>query len=401
MNHITSEKRDCVWIVLSGIIGWIALSSSNRFPVLLLAVPILWTLTDRRFTAFSVWFAYKLTASRGLISGAAVFLSETHTPAQAALLWLLMSLGVSLPFFVFWSKKPRKKAILLVFAFLVAYVFPPVSLIGIVNPLVAIGCILPGWGWWGLLIGMAIFGICARWRKVAYALLGFVLLLPLFEFASLKPLPAPHDFLAVNTSFGRLGSGSFHFKGDYERAQMVFDHLRQLCIREAHQKYIVLPETIAGRLNETGLRLWQDKMRKLLREDQVVFYGAEIPTDNGAKYDNVVIACNLEGVKITRQRIPVPYSMYRGPFSNHGANLYFSDNGIYELSVEQTVIIIICYEAFLTRPYLDLFFGEPTLILCISNLWWCKDTSLPSIQKNFLHLWGRLWNVPIISVYNN
>jgi Apolipoprotein N-acyltransferase len=182
---------------------------------------------------------------------------------------------------------------------------------------------------------------------------------------------------------------------------MVFDHLRQLRIQEAPQKYIVLPETIAGRLNKSGLRLWQDEMRKLLRADQVVFFGAEIPSGNGAKYDNVIIMCDHEGVKSTRQRIPVPYSMYRGPFSNHGANLYFFDNGTHELPAGQTIVVIICYEAFLTWPYLDSFFGKPALIICASNLWWCKNTSLPSIQKNFLHLWGRLWNVPVISVYNS
>ena len=400
MNHITSAKRDCTWIVLSGAIGWVALSSAEHLPVLLLAIPILWTFANKRFSAFGVWFTYKLTVSRGMIPGAAVFLSETHTPAQAVMLWLLMSFGVSLPFLVLWSEKPRKKAVLFIVAFLVAYVLPPISLIGIVNPLIAIGCILPGWGWWGLLMGMAMFYISARWRKVAYALLGFALVMPLFEFTSLKPLPAPHDFLAVNTSFGKLGSGSFNFKDDYERARMVFDHLRQLRIHEAPQKYIVLPETIAGRLNETGLRLWQGEMQELLREDQVVFFGAEIPTDNGDKYDNTVVILENGAVDVVLQRIPVPYSMYRGPFSQDGANLYYFNSGMHELPDGRTFFVIVCYEAFLTHPYLDLFSEKPELIICTSNLWWCKNTPLPSTQKNFLQLWGMLWNVPVLSARN-
>jgi Apolipoprotein N-acyltransferase len=391
---------DCVWIIFSGAIGWFALSSSPRFPVLLLTVPILWALASTRFAAFGVWFAFKLTVSRGLIPGAAVFLPETHTPAQAVLLWLLMSLGVSLPFGIFWSEKPRKKAALLVAAFIVAYVLPPVSLIGIVNPLIAVGCILPGWGWRGLFVGIAIFCICASWRKAATAILAIVLVLPLFNLASLKPSPAPHDFLAVNTSFGRLGSGSFKFQDDYDRAKMVFDHLRQIRIHEAREKYIVLPETIAGRLNESGLRLWRDEMSKVLREDQIVFFGAEIPTDDSAKYDNAVVFWGNGKAGVIRQRIPVPYSMYRGPFSDNGASLHFFDNGISELPDGRRIVAVICYEAFLTWPYLVPFLCESKSIICVSNLWWCHDTSLPIIQTTYLKAWGQLFGISVVFACN-
>ena len=57
-----------------------------RAAALILAVPVLWTLADSRYAAFAVILAYKLAASRGLLPGAAVFLSEDHTFLQAAAL---------------------------------------------------------------------------------------------------------------------------------------------------------------------------------------------------------------------------------------------------------------------------------------------------------------------------
>jgi hypothetical protein len=90
--------------------------------------------------------AYKLAASRGLLPGAAVFLPEHHTFMEATALYFLMPLGASLPFGIFWSKDTRRKAVCLVLAFLAAYALPPISLIGIINPLMASGAIFRGWG---------------------------------------------------------------------------------------------------------------------------------------------------------------------------------------------------------------------------------------------------------------
>lgn len=71
------------------------------------------------------------------------------------------------------------------------------------------------------------------------------------------------------------------------------------------------PETIAGRLNTIGLSVWRDGLNNLLPEKTVIF-GAELPTGSGRKYDNVALMLYKGEISISRQRIPVPHSMYRG-----------------------------------------------------------------------------------------
>jgi apolipoprotein N-acyltransferase len=105
-------------------------------------------------------------------------------------------------------------------------------------------------------------------------------------------------------------------------------------------------------------------------------------------------------IAVSRQRIPVPYSMYRGPFAMAGANLHLFDDGILELPDGRKIAIVVCYEAFLTWPLLVSMFQKPDLIICAANLWWCRDTSLPITQKNVVSLWANTFGVPVVFVRN-
>lgn len=106
-------------------------------------------------------------------------------------------------------------------------------------------------------------------------------------------------------------------------------------------------------------------------------------------------------ITLSNQRIPVPYSMYRGPFAKTGANLHLFDDGIILLPDRRKAAVIICYEAYLTWPYFVSMLHKPDVIVSIANLWWCRDTSLPQSQRTILSLWGFcsafLWCPPRIS----
>ena len=399
-QHMVKKYHHLLLIGISGVIGYYCLTHSAVLPVTALIIPILWLLAEKRVSAFFIVLAYHLTISRGLVPGAAVFLSETHTLADAFALWLTMGIGVSLPFLVFWSSDKSKKAFCLLFAFLFAYFLPPVSLIGVVNPMITVGCILPGWGWYGLSAVLLIYFLCAMNKKAAWVIIAIIALLPAFGMSELVTPVRPSGFYAIDTSFGRMGSGSFNFVEDYERAQMVFNKIKELKIWDLEEKYIVLPETVAGRLNNTGIHLWSTELRKLLRADQNAIFGGEIPTDNGNKYDNVKILINKEDVITIAQRIPVPYAMYRGPFAKTGANLYLWKDGILVLPDGRKAAVMICYEGLLSSPYILSFLSKPDLIIWTGNQWWCKDTSLPLIQDRSVALWSQLFNIPALLVKN-
>jgi apolipoprotein N-acyltransferase len=400
LQNCPFTKEDIALILASSVIGFIGLSFDPALSPLILAVPVFWTLAGSRYSAFAVVLACKLAASRGLLPGATVFLPEYHTFTEAAVLYLLMPLGASLPFGVFWSKDRRRKAICLVLAFLTAYILPPFSLIGIINPLMASGTIFRGWGFVGIATALTIYALCAVSRKTA-----FVFLCVIGIFASLPPdswyePPKPEGIVSIDTSFGRLGSGSFSFERDYDRANMVFDDLKRRDISRSEAKIIVLPETVAGRLNKTGLRLWETEIQKIASTSQAVIFGAELPAGDGRKYDNAVIMAYRGRIAYTRQRIPVPYSMYKGPFAETGASLHLWECGILPLPDEKKAAVIVCYEAFLTWPFVASMIQKPDVIICMANLWWCKDTSLPATQKTIVSLWSLLFGIPAVLAWN-
>jgi apolipoprotein N-acyltransferase len=119
-------------------------------------------------------------------------------------------------------------------------------------------------------------------------------------------------------------------------------------------------------------------------------------------YDNTMISFESEGKhQVAKQRFPVPFSMFV-PFSDEGANAYLSSLG--ELSImkiqEKRLGFLVCYEQFLTWPFLSLMSREPDVIVAPSNLWWCKGTSLPRIQAATVMLWARLFGIPVVQAVN-
>jgi hypothetical protein len=163
----------------------------------------------------------------------------------------------------------------------------------------ASGTIFRGWGFAGMFIVLGIYALCALSRKTALIFLCVIAAITAWLPDRWHEAMEPEGIIAVDTSFGRLGSGSFNFARDYERARMVFGDLGRRNIGESEAEIIILPETIAGRLNDTGLALWRDEIQELLPGKTVIF-GAELPTGDGRKYDNAVLM--LYDGKITASR---------------------------------------------------------------------------------------------------
>ncbi|MDR0764633.1 MAG: hypothetical protein LBE65_03470 [Synergistaceae bacterium] len=396
-------KKDIALMLASFGIGFACLSFDPAFSPLILAVPVFWTLASSRYAAFAVVFAYKFAASRGLLPGAAVFLSEYHTFMEAAALYLLMPLGASLPFGVFWSKSGLRKTICLLLAFLAVYVLPPFSLIGIINPLMASGTIFKGWGFVGIAVVLGIYTLCAVSRKTAFVFLCAIGIFAALPRDSWYEPPKPEGIVSIDTSFDRLGSGSFSFERDYERANMVFSELENRMGKGTAANaanIVILPETIARRLNDTGLELWKLGLEKLFGRKTAIIFGAELPAGDGRKYDNALLMLYDGKITASRQRIPVIYSMYHGPFAESGANLHLTDNGILEMPDGRKAAIIVCYEAFLTWPFFVSMFHKPDMIICAANLWWCRETSLPETQRSVVSLWALTFGVPAVFVRN-
>lgn len=397
---VSRKYLDLILVGTAGFIGFFCLSSIPRMATPILALPILWGLANNREVAFCVMFAYFFTASRGLLPGAAVFLSKDHTFIQAAAVYFFMPLGISLPFLIFWSKCVKKKALCLATAFIVTFALPPLSLIGVVNPLIASGIVFRGLGYMGMFLTLLIWLLCLFKRRIALLTLCVIFGFTVLPSADWYEEATPGGIKAVDTSFGSLGSGSYSFERDRDRTQFIFHGLRKQNLLDTDSKIIVLPETIAGRLNPTALDLWKQEFGRLLPGDSAVIFGGELPTDNGKKYDNAAIMLYKDELTIVTQRVPVPYSMYKGPFAKTGANLHLFDDGILQLPDGRKAAVVVCYEAYLTWPYLTSMRHKPDILISIANLWWCKGTSLPITQRTTVKLWGLLFGVPTLFATN-
>jgi apolipoprotein N-acyltransferase len=166
---------------------------------------------------------------------------------------------------------------------------------------------------------------------------------------------------------------------------------------------IVMPETLIGRMNPSTKKRWERFLSRWTDKGTVFLVGAEIPTNQGMKYDNVMIAFDGDNnIKIAKQRFPVPYSMYR-PFSGTGANAYLASLGdVSMLEVKSKKFgFLICYEQFLVWPFLTLLSLTPDAIVAPANMWWSRETSLPCIQRRTLRGWAALFGVPLFISKND
>jgi apolipoprotein N-acyltransferase len=155
-------------------------------------------------------------------------------------------------------------------------------------------------------------------------------------------------------------------------------------------------------MNPSVRRRWERFFEPFAEKGTIFIAGAEIPGDGGMKYDNAMVSC--EGKRkhqVARQRFPVPFSMYR-PFSGTGANAYLSSRGeVSMMNIKgKKPGFLVCYEQFLVWPFLTLLSQTPDVIVAPSNLWWCKDTSLPGIQAATVRLWAALFGAPVVASVN-
>jgi apolipoprotein N-acyltransferase len=404
-----NDRKEKFLILAAAAIGFLSSAFGERWSSLAglwSLAPLLWLESESRRSGFLTVFAFYLAFSRGIVPGAAIFFRDGSL-VRAFLLWVSSAFLLALPWGLLWSASDRKKAFSVIPA-VISSIPPPLGLIGWGNPLTAAGLFFPGAGWFGLALMLMLYVAATLSRKLRRGF--FVVVLLVVPFLSV-PVPAErvtlHDdvtILGLDTSFGRMASGSGDFDAQYERERVIFRAIKE---RERNGELesadiVVLPETIVGRMNPSVRQRWERFFEPFAAKGRIFIAGAEIPGDGGMRYDNAMVSFEGRGrFQAAMQRFPVPFSMY-APFSGTGANAYLSSWGeISTMNVKgQRLGVLVCYEQFLTWPFLTLLSQKPDVIVAPSNLWWCKDTSLPGIQAATVRLWAALFRVPVIASVN-
>lgn len=366
-------------------------------------LPLVWTVCKQRSSLGMFAFSYYALAARGMPAGGAVFFGPNASFIFSGLLWTLSSIVLTMPWIALWTNKRQsfQMTFLRLLLIFVIISVPPIGLLGWASPLLAVGILLPGSGWQGLLIFVAVISLLksAGIRKHGY-LCYYTVVVVVVILAAFTPHPKADSvagITGIDTYYGLVASGSMRFSDGFIRTSDI-----AIKALSEESKYILAPETIAGIWTPASEDFWRGLAHLLKQREQTLIIGAEIYDVTG-KYDNCMIFLGFDENKQYRQRVPVPVSMWI-PFGVAGtANAYWFDSGLIELADGHRAAMLVCYEQFLVWPILLSFanpFRSPDMIIASANQWWCKETSIPAIQLQCAQSWARLFSVPLVSATN-
>ena len=385
---MSTKKHIYLNIIIAIIVGigaW-GVAEPGYFQVLSIIAPALWFGMPNRWIAGTVYSVYTLAASYGLISGMAVYFD---IPVLLSLLmWLIAATPIFTASAILWHKNRYVRLCLIPVLLLVTSI-PPIGLFGWANPVTAAGWLFPGWAWYGLLSAVVLILIIA-WFQSYFMYSGIVFSVCIAAIL-LQPntmqIPA---WKGYNTSF-EYGAKS-HAKRDLK--EEFSRHKKLQRILNTGFEYHLYPESVGGVWNDFASSDWQEKIKE--SGTKGVLLGSHEQLKNG--YNNVVVAIDDEGARIVyRQRVPAPVGMWN-PWSKDSAKAYWFDESVVDVAGHRLGFLM-CYESLLVFPVIQTLLNKPDALVSMASTWWAP-LSIHYAQKNSVHSWARLFNLPVVEAYN-
>ena len=353
---------------------WQSLALSILFPVLLFHC-------ESRWQALGTALFYHLGASQALAMSAGQYYGGDLFFGMT--IWTAGNTVNALIYAAFWHKSETIRLCTIPLAML-AVALPPLGVLGWTSPLAAAGVVYPGTGVAGLFFLLGLYtAIASRYR---FFLKAFIALSIWTQFTY---QPAKDEgWEGISTQLGQFAEDP---RQDYQRQISLLEK-----IRISKKKIVVLPENVvASGWTEVSQKLWAQS----LGSHKTALLGAKLIEfgDQSSRY-NVLVAVTSSKVSLYKQRQPIPFSMWQ-PFTQGGYEASWFENPLLEVA-GQKVAPLICYEAFLVWPIVQSALLGAERIVVVSNFWWARGKTIPTIQRSLVRAWSRLFSIPYTLAIN-
>lgn len=389
---VTTLQRISALSILSALIGFAGWHGEVIGLVFLPLLFFIWRCCRSRLEVFSALLSYYAAAGRGLLQGATVFFTvPTESPSWwiGAAIWLVPSALLALAWALCWGEKHRGLRVVILLAVLS---LPPLGIVGWANPLTAAGALFPTLGWLGLGLTVA---FCCVFAAAPYPILilDFVIVAGFLNMMNDRPF-VPPSWVGVDTEF----SASHGVNDEFSRLKALQKLVIEKSAASPFGTIFVLPELVGGDWSIN--RMWWDQAQTTLAaKGQTVLLGvSEQEQQESLQYTNKIVSIGTHKNISMVDRVPVPVSMWR-PWANDGAVAPWFQSGV-GLVGSTRVAHLICYEQLLMWPILVSMANSPDIVLGASNGWWARGTSIPAIQAEAMHAWGRLFKKPVVLSQN-
>lgn len=380
-------------------LGWAAWGE-GRAPALAALLPFLLAVCRSRLQAFLVGMFYTSAVLRHavefigswfdnslLIGGSAVL-------AYSVISGSIWALG--------WSRSDKawRKALAVVIAWTVA-LMPPATVGMPGHPLIAWGSILPGAGWVGVVLAVAlpagvVWLIASHKPKAGYVAVGLSLAaVGLAMLGAVRYMPATSygpGTVAVSTEWGKQDGVDDVLQRVASMGQMA----KQLA-QQDKPTTVIWPESILGNYDPALYPVLDIELLSAARASgQAHIIGMDLP-DKNQRYENAAVAFYPDGRTaraVARQ--PAPMSLWKPWRTTDTYIADWSASNMLPVSNTMQGAFIFCYEEYLPVLYLmNEAQGQVDLYVAIANTWAAKNPEASEIQTQhslgMARLFGRMY----------
>jgi hypothetical protein len=386
--HLPAQARTAILFATSTAIGGAGWSGDPALNYLALLFPFVYLQSRRRLDTLCAVFYYA-AASWSVIPGSQGFFRTGHNFVLPLGIWAALVTLCSAPWVGFYSRRHLPFSTI---AALTALALPPLSLVTVAHPLIAVGHWFPGTRWFGL--GLAIVLIAAYRRFGTTMTIAVLIAASIATHARFhRPVHDPH-ILAVNTNFGGVQT---HDDVD-SRLEMQELTIQQIAL--SHPNTLLLfPESVIPSWNGMHDARWASTFAQLKQQRTGLLIGTTIPIPNTEANRNVLLSRGHTELLSYVQRVPVPLGMWRFGDKRHGFPLMLRFPPTIRVWKRRAGVLV-CYEQLSFWPAIQTLAHNPDLLLAPSNVYWAKDTPIPAIQHVAAQDWADLWAIPLYEASN-